>query len=122
MGKGRTSRTRGQGLTEYVVLVGLVGLLLVGAVQALRASMGGAFEKATSRLEDVSHQIEGSVDGPATRSAARPTGSADLASVRALHVGSLDPSHRHTYGRKLLQDASGKAISVDVCSTCDGVR
>lgn len=47
------TRRQGQGMTEYVMLVGLVAILMVGAVKGLQLSVGGAFDKATSVIVDV---------------------------------------------------------------------
>lgn len=52
MGKG-ARRQRGQGMTEYVTLVGLVAILMVGAVRGLQVSVGSAFDKATAVIVDV---------------------------------------------------------------------
>ena len=63
-----TRARRGQGATEYVVIVGLCALLLVSAVQALRTSVFNSYEKATLTLAstDPSWQapIEVSAENP----------------------------------------------------------
>ena len=41
------SKRRGQGMTEYVILVGLVAVALVGAVTKFKTSLGNAFEAST---------------------------------------------------------------------------
>lgn len=47
------SRRRGQGATEYVLLVGLISILMVAAVRGLAATVGKAFEQTTGALEQV---------------------------------------------------------------------
>jgi Flp pilus assembly pilin Flp len=47
------ARRTGQGMTEYVMLVGLVAILMVGAVKGLQVSLGGAFDKATEVIVNV---------------------------------------------------------------------
>ena len=39
----RRDRKRAQGMTEYIIIVGLIGLLLVAAVGKFRDALGGAF-------------------------------------------------------------------------------
>src|SRR5690242_8342615 len=49
----KSRRTLGQGMTEYVMLVGLVAILMVGAVRGLQASVGGAFDQATQAIVEI---------------------------------------------------------------------
>ena len=43
-------RDEGAGMVEYALLVALIGVLLVGALAALRGGIGDAFGDATARL------------------------------------------------------------------------
>lgn len=58
----KRSKRRGQGMTEYVVLVGLVAVLLVGAVKGLASSMGKAMEKTAGGVDKVAELIEAAGD------------------------------------------------------------
>ena len=43
-------RRRGQGMTEYIIIVGLIAILLVGAVGAFKNALNDAFEGSTKVL------------------------------------------------------------------------
>jgi Flp pilus assembly pilin Flp len=43
-------RQRGQGMTEYIVLVGLIAILLMAAVTKFRDAVGSAFNKAADEV------------------------------------------------------------------------
>lgn len=45
------SKRRGQGMTEYVIVVGLVAVALVGAVTKFKTSLGNAFEASTKTID-----------------------------------------------------------------------
>jgi Flp pilus assembly pilin Flp len=49
---------RGQGIVEYVVIVGLIGILLVGVVQVFGSKVGGAYQGVTGGIEDVADEID----------------------------------------------------------------
>jgi Flp pilus assembly pilin Flp len=52
-------RRRGQGMTEYIVLVGLIAILLIAAVTKFRDAVGNAFNTAASKIEnDISKPIQ----------------------------------------------------------------
>ena len=46
----RRRRRRGQGMTEYIIIVGLIAILLVGAVTNFKNALNSAFEGATNTL------------------------------------------------------------------------
>ena len=48
----RRRRRRGQGMTEYVILVGLIGILMITAVQALKKTLGEAYVKAANQVQE----------------------------------------------------------------------
>lgn len=53
-------RRRGQGMTEYIIIVGLIAILLVPAVKAFKNAIGGAFDKSTQTVTtEVTSQIGG---------------------------------------------------------------
>lgn len=55
----RTNRRRGQGMTEYIVIVGLIAILLITAVTAFKASLEGSFNAAKGKIDnDITSQIQ----------------------------------------------------------------
>lgn len=50
--RDRRGRRRGQGLTEYVIIVGLTAILLIGAVTRFKEALGNAYEKAGTAIEE----------------------------------------------------------------------
>jgi Flp pilus assembly pilin Flp len=113
----RTTKSRrlGQGLIEYAMLVAMVGLLLVGAVQVLRGSMGKAFGTVTRRLEGVGHRISGH---------ASPTGSTSTGKTSSLAVDMHShEGHGGVFERRIvLDEQTGRMVSVEVCAVCGEVR
>jgi Flp pilus assembly pilin Flp len=65
----RSTKRQGQGMTEYVLLVGMVAILMVGAVKGLGSSVGKAFEATTSGLDKVTEMVNSGGDdaAPSTR-------------------------------------------------------
>ena len=52
-------RRRGQGMTEYIIIVGLIAILLVTAVTAFREALNNTFNKATGKINnDITSQIK----------------------------------------------------------------
>lgn len=66
----RSTKRQGQGMTEYILLVGMVAILMVGAVKGLGSSVGKAFEATTGGMDKVTEIINTGGDDapPATRS------------------------------------------------------
>lgn len=56
--KKRRSRRRGQGLTEYVIVIGLVAIAMIGAMKGLQSILERTYGKVTNKLEDVAVDIE----------------------------------------------------------------
>lgn len=57
--KARRRRRRGQGMTEYIIIVGLIAILLVTAVTAFRNALNNTFDKATKKIDqDITSQIQ----------------------------------------------------------------
>jgi Flp pilus assembly pilin Flp len=55
----RSRRRRGQGMTEYIIIVGLIAILLVTAVTAFREALNNTFDKATKKINnDITSKIK----------------------------------------------------------------
>jgi Flp pilus assembly pilin Flp len=63
-------RRRGQGMTEYIVIVGLIALVLVGAIGKFKDALGTAFGNATSKINGVAVEINNG--GSATANPGNP--------------------------------------------------
>ncbi len=44
-------RRRGQGMTEYIIIVGLIAIALVVAVGKLKTALNNAYEKSSTELQ-----------------------------------------------------------------------
>ena len=56
--KKQIRRRRGQGMTEYIIIVGLIAILLVPAVGLFKNALGRAFGRATNEIQNnVTNQI-----------------------------------------------------------------
>ncbi len=56
----RRGRRQGQGMTEYIIIVGLIAILLVGAVTKFKDALGNAFGAATTKIDsDITAKING---------------------------------------------------------------
>ena len=52
-------RRRGQGMTEYIVLVGLIAILLIAAVTQFKNALGNAFNNAANKIDSsITNQIQ----------------------------------------------------------------
>lgn len=53
-------RRRGQGMTEYIVLVGLIAILLIAAVTQFKNALGNAFNTSANHIDqDITNKING---------------------------------------------------------------
>lgn len=72
--KRSIKRRKGQGLTEYVVIVGLIAILLIGAVTKFKDALQNSYDKASAKIEsDIAAKIDGGsggADGPPAAAAA----------------------------------------------------
>lgn len=60
----RRRRRQGQGMTEYIIIVGLIAILLVFAVQKFKGALQGAYEKGASAIEtEITNKIPGQAGG-----------------------------------------------------------
>lgn len=46
----RRQTRRGQGMTEYIIIVGLIGILLVAAVMNFKDALNNAFDKGAQQI------------------------------------------------------------------------
>ena len=54
----RRGRRQGQGMTEYIIIVGLIAILLVGAVTNFKNALNNAFDGATKKIDsDITQKI-----------------------------------------------------------------
>jgi pilus assembly protein Flp/PilA len=44
-------RRRGQGMTEYIIIVGLIAILLVAAVETFKNKLAETFNKSTNAID-----------------------------------------------------------------------
>lgn len=52
-------RRRGQGMTEYIIIVGLIAILLVTAVSSFRDALNNTFNNATGVIQNkIASQIK----------------------------------------------------------------
>jgi Flp pilus assembly pilin Flp len=55
----RLRRRRGQGMTEYIIIVGLIAICLVAAVKNFKTALGNAYSKSTQSInDDITTQID----------------------------------------------------------------
>ena len=47
----RNKRRRGQGMTEYIIIVGLIAILMVAAVMNFKNALNNAFTKGSSKIQ-----------------------------------------------------------------------
>lgn len=72
--KRKIERRRGQGMTEYIIIVGLLAILLVGAVGKFKDALENSYNKAAGVVErDVAGRID---EGPGAAPAAATTAAA----------------------------------------------
>ncbi len=55
----RKNRRRGQGMTEYIIIVGLIAIVMVAAVMNFKNALNNAFNKGTNKIEK---DITGNMD------------------------------------------------------------
>ena len=62
--KARRRRRRGQGMTEYIIIVGLIAILLITAVTAFRNALNNTFNAATTKIDSqITQPINGGGNG-----------------------------------------------------------
>ena len=55
----RQTRRRGQGMTEYIIIVGLIAILLVGAVMQFKNALNNAFSKGSTKIQtDITNKMK----------------------------------------------------------------
>ena len=51
-------RRRGQGMTEYIIIVGLIAILLIGAITKFKGALGNTYDAATKKIDsDITQKI-----------------------------------------------------------------
>lgn len=50
LSKKNLRRRHGQGMTEYIIIVGLIAILLVAAVTKFKDALQGAYDKGTETI------------------------------------------------------------------------
>jgi Flp pilus assembly pilin Flp len=56
-------RRRGQGMTEYIIIIGLLAVMLIPAVRVLKNALSASFNKASEKIDkDITKPMEG-IDG-----------------------------------------------------------
>jgi pilus assembly protein Flp/PilA len=45
-------RRRGQGMTEYIIIVGLIAILLISAIELFKAKLEETYSKSTKAIDD----------------------------------------------------------------------
>lgn len=77
---------RRQGMTEYVVIVGLIAILLVGAVYRFRNSVNTAIQGSADRANGIGNDIDAGLSGSGSTvsgRAVRPDGASPTGYVYA---------------------------------------
>ncbi|MEZ6184686.1 MAG: Flp family type IVb pilin [Planctomycetota bacterium] len=54
----RLRRRRAQGMTEYIVIVGLIAIVLIGAVKKFQGALNKTYEKTTNELTSIQNEID----------------------------------------------------------------
>jgi len=59
LARRRLRRRRGQGMTEYIIIVGLIAILLITAVTKFKNALAGAFGAASDKVNsDIRDEIQ----------------------------------------------------------------
>lgn len=48
----KKNRRRGQGMTEYIIIVGLIAIVMVAAVTHFKDALNNAFEKGAGKIQN----------------------------------------------------------------------
>ncbi|MCE5299528.1 MAG: Flp family type IVb pilin [Spirochaetia bacterium] len=51
------TRKKGQGMTEYILIIALVAILVLGAVKIFGGKVKGGFDKASEKIGDVTDNM-----------------------------------------------------------------
>jgi Flp pilus assembly pilin Flp len=71
----RRRRRRGQGMTEYIIMVGLVAIVMIPALGSFRDALAGSFDEAGKSItEKVTNQMPSKKGGSSSTSSRRATG------------------------------------------------
>lgn len=94
-------RRQGQGMTEYIILVGLIAILLVAVVTNFKDSIQVTIEGTTNKTEDIADSMPGG-GGPLTDPGGSPGGVtrvpvAPHPTIPGAYINSGDPSDTGVY-------------------------
>jgi Flp pilus assembly pilin Flp len=67
MKKLKKKNRRAQGMTEYIIIVGLIAIVLITAVNKFKGALGGAFDAASGKITS---DVTGGINGAGTAAAA----------------------------------------------------
>ena len=56
----KNRKQSGQGMTEYIIIVGLIAIFLITAVKAFGTTLSGTFGAASSKIET---EVTGAING-----------------------------------------------------------
>jgi Flp pilus assembly pilin Flp len=56
-------RRRGQGMTEYIIIVGLIAIVMVPAVGKFKTALAGSFDAGSTKMNGIADQISGGGGG-----------------------------------------------------------
>lgn len=51
---------RAQGMTEYIIIVGLIAIVLITAIRKFQTSLNSVYETSTTKLEGIQGEIDAS--------------------------------------------------------------
>ena len=55
----RKDRRRGQGMTEYIIIVGLIAILMVAAVMNFKNALNNAFGRGATKIQsDITNRMQ----------------------------------------------------------------
>jgi Flp pilus assembly pilin Flp len=58
MANRRNDRRRGQGMTDYIIIVGVIAILLVAAVMNFKNALNNAFDRGQNKIQsDIVNQM-----------------------------------------------------------------
>ncbi|MDC3379426.1 hypothetical protein OAX78_03995 [Planctomycetota bacterium] len=57
--KKKLSRRQGQGMTEYIIIVGLIAILLIGAVTTFKDKLAETYQSAGGKIDtEITQKIQ----------------------------------------------------------------
>jgi Flp pilus assembly pilin Flp len=87
------SKRRGQGMVEYIIIVGLIAIVLIGVVKAFGEKVTAGFTAVTGGIDGVTAQMDVAVSTPEGWRGESPNGNVAPMSHTCRHT-SVDPRTR----------------------------